>query len=258
MTKEEFLSFKFHQEVPKYGDKLLKRLDEFRKKNLYFDVKLKTLDEELVAHKVVLAACGGVFRRNFVDPTTMMIMGDVTMVEFHCPSAGILPILRFAYSGRLELSAEDLIPVFVAADVTEMHEVSDICAGVCTEKLGWILDFDGTDQQDLEVLEKILRLNLKHFENYNHKGEGEFPGLGKVMDLWPELVEIYQTVVGCVRKAVGMVGEGGKEDSTSKDSKAGSENVEGTAKSTGDSNKTDADEVKSCGTDVSPEKPAND
>ena len=66
----EILKFRWHQEVAQYGDKLLQRLDEFRKKNVFYDVTLKTTDEALAAHKVVLAACGGMFRyqpcgRNF-------------------------------------------------------------------------------------------------------------------------------------------------------------------------------------------------
>ena len=49
--------------VEDYGDKLRTRLSEFRKNNLYYDVTLKmTAGEEMCAHKVVLVACGGVFR----------------------------------------------------------------------------------------------------------------------------------------------------------------------------------------------------
>ena len=58
----ERLKFQLRQEVPQFGDKLLQRLDEFRKKNMCYDVTLKATDADLAAHKVVLALCGGMFR----------------------------------------------------------------------------------------------------------------------------------------------------------------------------------------------------
>ena len=58
----ERLKFQWLQEVPQYGDKLLRRLDDFRKKSMFYDVTLKTSGADLAAHKVVLAACGGMFR----------------------------------------------------------------------------------------------------------------------------------------------------------------------------------------------------
>ena len=61
-NSREELKFKRSQAVPQYGDKLLQRLNEFRKKNMFYDVTLKTADGDLAAHKVVLAACGGMFR----------------------------------------------------------------------------------------------------------------------------------------------------------------------------------------------------
>lgn len=60
--KEEDVHFSWSQEIDKYGDKLLKRLDEFRKSNSMYDVKLKANDTTFNAHKIVLAACGGMFR----------------------------------------------------------------------------------------------------------------------------------------------------------------------------------------------------
>uniref|UniRef100_F6W9P9 BTB domain-containing protein n=2 Tax=Ciona intestinalis TaxID=7719 RepID=F6W9P9_CIOIN len=202
------VKFKFVQEVTQYGDKLLKRLDEFRRKNLYYDVRIKTIDDEFVAHKVVLAACGGVFRRNFVDPNTMMIIGDVTEVTFDCCSIGLSPILNFAYSGILEITAENLIPVFVASGSTEMKEVQDICAGLTMERLGWIIDFDGkqslcdvTIEESLAKLEKTLRINLKSFGESPVGVEGEFPCLSHVEETWPELGVVYKLLVDCVKKA---------------------------------------------------------
>ncbi|XP_002131203.2 uncharacterized protein LOC100178067 [Ciona intestinalis] len=202
------VKFKFVQEVTQYGDKLLKRLDEFRRKNLYYDVRIKTIDDKFVAHKVVLAACGGVFRRNFVDPNTMMIIGDVTEVTFDCCSIGLSPILNFAYSGTLEISAENLIPVFVASGSTEMKEVQDICASLTMERLGWILAFDGkqslcdvTIEESFAKLEKILRINLKSFGESPVSVEGEFPCLPHVEGAWPELGGVYKLLVDCVRRA---------------------------------------------------------
>ena len=56
------ISFRWRQEIPRYGEKLLLRLDEFRRKNMYYDVVLRTNDATFSAHFVVLAACGGIFR----------------------------------------------------------------------------------------------------------------------------------------------------------------------------------------------------
>jgi len=58
----ENISFRWSQEIPQYGSKLLHRLDEFRRKNMYYDVVLKTNDAKFSAHRIVLAACGGIFR----------------------------------------------------------------------------------------------------------------------------------------------------------------------------------------------------
>ena len=58
----EIVKFQWCQEVSQYGDKLLQRLNNFRKKNMFYDVTLQAADASLAAHKVVLAACGGMFR----------------------------------------------------------------------------------------------------------------------------------------------------------------------------------------------------
>ena len=62
-------------------------------------------------------------RSHFIDPKTKKILGNVTDVNFACPAAGLKPILKFAYSGVLEITEENLFPTFLAATVTEMKEV---------------------------------------------------------------------------------------------------------------------------------------
>ena len=59
---QEKFSFRWEQKIPDYGNKMLKRLNEFRKKGKLCDVTIQTKDAVLKAHKVVLAACGGIFR----------------------------------------------------------------------------------------------------------------------------------------------------------------------------------------------------
>ena len=60
-SPSDSINFRWSQEIPQYGYKLLQRLDEFRRKNMYYDIILKTNDAKFSAHKIVLAACGGIF-----------------------------------------------------------------------------------------------------------------------------------------------------------------------------------------------------
>lgn len=60
-ASEQEQELAWSQEIPNYGNKLLKRLDEFRKTTLY-DVCVHTQNGDFNAHKVILAACGGIFR----------------------------------------------------------------------------------------------------------------------------------------------------------------------------------------------------
>ena len=75
ITKPAFEAMKFRWEkrVPEYGSKLLQRLNEFRKKNMYCDLVITTNDDTPVAvHKMVLAACGGIFRWVVCSPLKMI------------------------------------------------------------------------------------------------------------------------------------------------------------------------------------------
>ena len=59
---DEATKFLWSQSVPSYSEKLLGRLTEFRKNGVFYDVTLLLQDGKLFAHKIVLIACGGVFR----------------------------------------------------------------------------------------------------------------------------------------------------------------------------------------------------
>lgn len=69
----EQVDFSWSQEIPGFGNKLLIRLNEFRKKKLYCDITLKTNDCTFQAHRAVLAACGGVFRYVIICSYTMLL-----------------------------------------------------------------------------------------------------------------------------------------------------------------------------------------
>ena len=62
-------------------------------------------------------------RSHFIDPKTKKILGNVDEVSFSCPAAGLHPILKFAYSGALEITEENLFPTYLASTLTEMKEV---------------------------------------------------------------------------------------------------------------------------------------
>nr|CAB3244013.1 proteoglycan 4 [Phallusia mammillata] len=220
----EFVQFKWNQEVAQYGDKLLQRLDEFRKKNMFFDVTLKAYDVDLAAHKVVLAACGGMFRSHFVDPKTKMILGNVTEVGFKCSAAGLRPILKFAYSGVLEITHENVLPTLQAAIITEMKEVQEICADIAISKLGWLLSFDGSleslntghksgkhlpnDINDVfDIIQTFLVFHVSHFphdaksEDTEEKDMTVYPGYREIKERFPELVFVYLNVVQILANA---------------------------------------------------------
>ncbi|XP_076818252.1 uncharacterized protein LOC143464053 [Clavelina lepadiformis] len=226
----ENIKFKWTQEVPQYGHKLLQRLDEFRNKHIFYDVTLKTIDEDLSAHKVVLAACGGMFRSHFVNSKTKRIADDVTEVNFDCTAAGLRTILKFAYSGLLEINEKNLLPTLLAAIISEMKEVQEICADIAMSRLGWMLTFDGSEEMlptisaegktnrkkepspsldhAFEILHKILQFNDTQFpkriaeeESNCEEKLSQYPCLKEVQLRFPELETVYVSMLNCLRKA---------------------------------------------------------
>ena len=47
----------------------------------------------------------------------------MTEVYLPCDAAGLRPILKFAYSGVLEITEENVLPLFLASNVTDLKEV---------------------------------------------------------------------------------------------------------------------------------------
>ncbi|XP_039259988.2 uncharacterized protein LOC120336389 [Styela clava] len=207
------------QEIPNYGDKLLKRLEEFRKTTILYDVRVRAEGGEFNAHKIILAACGGMFRTCFIDESKKMISSSITELKLNCPAQGLKPIIKFAYTGALIVTKRNAVATMIAAEVTKMREVQEICADIALKEYGWIISF--TDEKNSAVVEKLQNVLSAHASCFKSLEEiavaqwddnKNLPFLEDIRSSFPDSVETYQKLAVCLSGARTLINNNTKSN----------------------------------------------
>ncbi|XP_054719691.1 TD and POZ domain-containing protein 3-like [Uloborus diversus] len=103
--------------------------EELYNKSRLSDVTLKLTKDEFQAHKVVLSARSKVFAAMFEHDTKENRTDTVDLVNMEVKTAQ--DMLRYMYCGKVrELSAEEALDLFVAADRYDLQELKSFCREV--------------------------------------------------------------------------------------------------------------------------------
>ncbi|KAF2354944.1 BTB/POZ domain [Trinorchestia longiramus] len=113
-------------EVPSHKATLLGGLVRLQSRGLFLDVTLIAEGEHFKAHRLLLAACSDYFQAMFTDEMLERKQEDIVL---HGVSAvGLHSILKYVYSGVLELDLSNVQDVLAAASHLQLPPVQDACA----------------------------------------------------------------------------------------------------------------------------------
>lgn len=106
-----------------YSSDFLRRLCQFREDGLFTDVTIEIGESTFQAHKLVLASFSTYFRNIFENETAENMRIQIDNVK-----AGILrSLLEYAYSGVIELSADNVQELMVVTKQLGIHELQKTC-----------------------------------------------------------------------------------------------------------------------------------
>ncbi|XP_033322034.1 actin-binding protein IPP [Megalopta genalis] len=119
--------------VGQYAPKVLRNLNAQRQKNQFSDVGLVAGSSIIRAHRSVLAAGSPYFNAMF---TGGLVEEQQELVEIHSVSANILSILvDFIYTGNVDVTQDNVLELFAAADMLEIDEVVMGCITYLSQQL---------------------------------------------------------------------------------------------------------------------------
>ncbi|KAI6656850.1 Kelch-like protein 3 [Oopsacas minuta] len=101
------------------------RLDEMRKDSLLCDVVLRVDQQDLPAHKCVLAATSPYFRAMFTGNLSESRQSIVQLQQLD--SAAVESLIQFSYSGNLEINEQNVLLLIMASGLLQLPEVQDAC-----------------------------------------------------------------------------------------------------------------------------------
>ncbi|KAE8624606.1 hypothetical protein XENTR_v10006002 [Xenopus tropicalis] len=113
-------------DLPSHHSRLLRQLDEQRRRNLFCDCHIMIDGHTFRAHRNVLYASSGYFKMLLSQSSGNV--GQPTTATFDVFSADTFTaILDFMYSGKLNLSGQNVIEIMSAASYLQMTEVIGVC-----------------------------------------------------------------------------------------------------------------------------------
>ncbi|XP_028674524.1 zinc finger and BTB domain-containing protein 8B isoform X3 [Erpetoichthys calabaricus] len=127
MSKHPSLSMKM--EVPSYQAKLLCELNEQRKRDFFCDCSIIVEGRLFKAHRNVLFASSGYFRAllvHYLQDTGHGHRHSTASLDI-VTSDAFSHILDFLYSGKLDLSSDNVIEIMSAASYLQMTDVVNFC-----------------------------------------------------------------------------------------------------------------------------------
>ncbi|XP_028819970.1 zinc finger and BTB domain-containing protein 8B [Denticeps clupeoides] len=114
-------------EVPCYQSRLLRELNEQRKRDFFCDCSVVVEGHVFKAHRNVLFASSGYFRALLVHYLQDSGQRHSTASLDIVTSQAFSLILDFLYSGRLDLRSENVIEIMSAASYLQMTDVVNFC-----------------------------------------------------------------------------------------------------------------------------------
>lgn len=109
-----------------HSDRVLDVMNKHRKDCLKLcDVVLKIGDEHIPTHRAVLAACSSYFYAMFTSDLVESRQKVITMKDIDATVVQIL--VEFAYTGKVDVSVENVQSILATACLIQFHEVRDIC-----------------------------------------------------------------------------------------------------------------------------------
>lgn len=119
--------------VGQYPPKLLRNLNAQRLKNKFSDVGLVAGGSIIRAHRSVLAAGSAYFNAMF---TVGLVEEQQELVEIHSISPHILSqLVDFIYSGNVDITQDNVLELFAAADMLELDDVVSGCISYLKQQL---------------------------------------------------------------------------------------------------------------------------
>jgi hypothetical protein len=112
-------------ENDRLGRAMLRKMDQYRESGEFCDITLLVGDVEIKAHKLVLSAFSQFFE-GLLKPN--MKEGHQERIEIHDINAEAAQLLiDYAYSGKLDITADNVQNVLEAADFLSLDSVCDAC-----------------------------------------------------------------------------------------------------------------------------------
>jgi hypothetical protein len=115
--------------------KFYTKFNEFRATQTYTDVCIKCNDEEFMCHVLVLAAASEFFHLSVLGGNFKeSAKGVLVEVPADVTSAGLAEVLRFAYTGKSDVTADNVYSVLRASEFLRMKDLQDQCIGFVMQK----------------------------------------------------------------------------------------------------------------------------
>lgn len=89
------------------------------------DVVLKIGDEHIPTHRAVLAACSSYFYAMFTSDLVESRQKVITMKDID--ASVVQTLVEFAYTGKVDVSVENVQSILATACLVQFHEVRDLC-----------------------------------------------------------------------------------------------------------------------------------
>ena len=101
---------------------IMKNIAAVREQNIFCDFKLIVDGEEFPVHRVIMAACSNTFRNMMIENTSnnQMTLQDVSKHELQV-------LIDFAYSGKLEVTVDNVLYIMSLLDKYKMTEAFKLC-----------------------------------------------------------------------------------------------------------------------------------
>ncbi|XP_042210289.1 kelch-like protein 3 [Homarus americanus] len=119
-----------------YPNDLLENLHSLWQKQQFCDVEISSADGSIVkAHRVILSAGSEYFKDMFTgglaEETTQSFSIEMKFMKSNI----LIRIIRFMYTGNIEITTENAQELIVAANILKVHHAVCVCAAFLTSEL---------------------------------------------------------------------------------------------------------------------------
>ena len=116
-----------------HSQRVLARVNSLRQNRKLYDVILIAGSTEIFGHRAILAACSSYFEAMF--STDMMESREEKVLIQEMDSGVLARLIDFAYTGEIELTADNVLELLSASSRLQIEEVQDLCCDFLREQL---------------------------------------------------------------------------------------------------------------------------